>query len=235
MIRVAVVEDDELYAEQIAEYLKRYEQETGVGIGITRFSDGDGIVDHYKPEYDLILMDIQMPFLDGMTAAEKIRETDKRVVIIFITNMKDYAVRGYTVDAFDYVVKPISYFSFSERLSRAVRKLSARPSKPVTLPIRGGFARVDLADITYVESQGHTMIYHTVSGDYEGPGQMNEIEDVLVGEGFFRGSRSFLINLAHVESVQDGAVTVRGKKLALSRGRRGPFIEALMDYWSKAT
>ena len=235
MIRVAVVEDDELYTQQIIGYLKQYEEENGTGFDIACFTDGDGIVRHYKPAYDLILMDIQMPFLDGMTATEEIRKLDSRVIIMFITNMTDYALRGYTVDAFDYVIKPISYFSFSERISRAIRRLNSRPQKPVTLQIRGGIARVDMADITYIESQGHTMIYHTVSGDYAGTDQMNKIEERLSGEGFFRGNKGYLINLAHVESVQDGVVIVRGTRLALSRGRRHAFMDARMEYWAQAT
>ena len=71
----------------------------------------------YRAVYDIILMDIEMRFMDGMTAAEKIREHDSEVVIIFITNMPQYAIKGYRVDALDYVLKPVSYFAFSQRIN----------------------------------------------------------------------------------------------------------------------
>ena len=68
-------------------------------------------------------MDIQMRFMDGMTAAEKIRTLDHEVIIMFITNMIQYAVRGYEVDAMDYVVKPVEYFAFSQKLDKAIGRM----------------------------------------------------------------------------------------------------------------
>ena len=96
MIRIALVEDDEAYREELAEYLRRYEKESGQQFLITAFGDGDEILSGYKAEYDLILMDIAMPFVDGMTAAEQIRTMDSEAVIIFLTSMPQYAMKGYS-------------------------------------------------------------------------------------------------------------------------------------------
>ena len=114
MLRIAVVEDDKTYAAQLKEYLVRYGTETNQKISVALFPDGEDIVTDYSAEFDIILMDVEMTFMDGMTAAEKIREKDNEVVIIFITNMPQYAIQGYKVDALDYVLKPISYFAFSQ-------------------------------------------------------------------------------------------------------------------------
>ena len=126
MIRIAIVEDEAAYAEQLEGFLHRYEEEKKEAFEITRFSDGDSIVHNYKAKYDIILMDIQMKFMDGMSAAGKIRKSDTEVIIIFITNMRQYAILGYAVDALDYVVKPISYFAFSERLGKAIERIHRR-------------------------------------------------------------------------------------------------------------
>ena len=91
MIRIAVVEDEELYAEQLQNYISKYAEERKKQIKVTWFQDGEDIVSGYKGEYDIILLDIQMRFMDGMTAAEKIRELDSEVVLMFITNMIQYA------------------------------------------------------------------------------------------------------------------------------------------------
>ena len=123
---IAVVEDEPLFAKQLEEYIRRYEKERGKKINITFFADGEDIVENYSGDYDVILMDIQMRFMDGMTAAQKIRSLDHEVIIMFITNMFDYAVRGYEVDAMDYVVKPVEYFAFSQKLDKAF----ARMKKP---------------------------------------------------------------------------------------------------------
>ena len=101
MITIAIVEDEEAYAKQLTEYIEKYQRESGKSIRVIRFSDGDEIVEKYTGEYDIILMDIQMKFMDGMSAAEAIRKQDTKVVIMFITNMIQYAVRGYEVDAMD--------------------------------------------------------------------------------------------------------------------------------------
>lgn len=103
MIKIAIVEDEAMYAKQLEEFLHQYEKENGEAFDITIYSDGDQIVNKYQSQYDIILMDVEMKFMDGMSAAEEIRKVDTEVVIIFITNMAQYAIRGYAVDALDYV------------------------------------------------------------------------------------------------------------------------------------
>lgn len=111
MIHIAIVEDEKSYIKQLTEYIDRFSREFSQEIKLSVFTDGDEILEKYTADYDIILLDIQMRFIDGMTAAEKIREMDKSVVIMFITNMTSYAVKGYEVDALDYMVKPVEYFS----------------------------------------------------------------------------------------------------------------------------
>ena len=123
MITIAIVEDEEAYAKQLTEYIEQYQQESGKRFRVIRFTDGDEIVEKYTGEYDIILMDIQMQFMDGMTAAEEIRKFDTKVVIMFITNMTNYAIRGYEVDAMDYVLKPVTW---NGRLAEFRRKQENR-------------------------------------------------------------------------------------------------------------
>ena len=99
MLHIAIVEDEENYSRELEEYIHRYGEETSRQFKVTHFQDGEDIVESYSGGFDLLLMDIQMEFMDGMTAAEKIRERDQEVQIIFITNRNDYAIRGYEVDA----------------------------------------------------------------------------------------------------------------------------------------
>ena len=153
MIRIAIVEDEHAYAMQLQEYLHQYEKDNGEAFEISLFLDGDEIVHKYKPQYDIILMDVEMKFMDGMSAAEEIRKVDTEVVIIFITNMPQYAIRGYAVDALDYVLKPVSYFAFTQRLSRAIGRMRKREMKTISVSIKGGTMRLDAANIYYVESQ----------------------------------------------------------------------------------
>lgn len=233
MIHLAVVEDEVLYMEQLTEYLERYQQESGNEIRITKFSDGDEIVADYKGDYDIILMDIQMRFMDGMSAAEQIRKLDQGVIIMFITNMTQYAIRGYEVDALDYMVKPIEYFAFSQKLDRAIGRMKKRDRQYISIPLEEGMQKLAVDEIYYVESQGHCMNYHTSKGVYVSRGTMKELEEVLTAYGFFRSGKGFLVNMEYVEGMQENCCVIRGEKLPVSRMKRKAFMDALAQYMSE--
>ena len=124
MIRIAIVEDDDSYIRALTGYLEQYGEQHSLSFHTTIFHDGLDIVTDYKADYDIILMDIQMKHLDGMTTAEKIRKLDEDVSFIFITSTVSFAVQGYLVDALGYVVKPVSYLAFSQILGKAIKKVN---------------------------------------------------------------------------------------------------------------
>lgn len=233
MIRIAIVEDEELYIEQLIQYLEKYQNEKGEELEITVYRDGDGITEKYKAHFDIILMDIQMKFVDGMTAAEEIRKVDFEVVIIFITNMTQYAIRGYEVDALDYVLKPVSYFAFSQKLSKAITRIKKRENVYITLQVKSGVLRLTTSDIYYVESEGHNLIYHTSKGEYLASGTLKSAAEQFAGSSFSRGNKCYLINLEHVEEVQDKCAVVRGERLQISRPRMNEFMKDLTRYWGE--
>lgn len=233
MIRIAIVEDECAYAMQLQDFLQQYEKENEEVFEISFFQDGDEIVHRYKSQFDIILMDVEMKFMDGMSAAEEIRKIDSEVVIIFITNMSQYAIRGYAVDALDYVLKPVSYFAFSQRLGRAISRMKKRDVKTISISIKGGVIRLNTANVFYIESQGHTLVFYTSSGTYEAIGTMKEMEESLSDANFCRGNKGYLINLAYVEGVKENCAVVKGEKLLLSRARKKEFMEELTHYWGE--
>lgn len=234
MIRIALVEDDLQYRTQLKEYIAQYAAASGQEIRVTEFSDGDEIALHYKAEYDIILMDIEMTFMDGMTAAEEIRQKDQDVVIIFITNSPQYAIKGYAVDALDYVLKPVSYFAFSQRLERAIKRMKRREEKYFTLTTRDGTHRIAYSHLYYVESSGHDLYYHTAEGILQTTGSMREAESQFAGEHFARCNQCYLVNLQYADAVTDEEVVVQGEKLRFSRSRKKSFLEALNVYFAGA-
>lgn len=230
MTRVAVVEDDAGYRKQLREYLQRYQQEYGETLEVVEFSDGLEIAEHYTPAYDIILMDIQMSNLDGMQTAERIRQQDRTVIIIFITNLAQFALQGYKVEALDYVLKPIRYFAFSQVLQKAVKKTRERSAYFLHLVQESRMLRLDVSKIIYLESQGHSVIYHTEDGDYTERSSLKQLEQKLEGRHFSRCNNCYLVNLARVEQVNQNVVTVSGRELQISRPRRKSFMEALAAY-----
>ena len=113
MAKIAVVEDNTAVREELCGFIAKYAQESGRKLDVTPFADGSQIVEPYRPGFDIIFLDIEMPRLGGMPTAERIRQLDPEVVLIFVTNMAQYAIRGYEVDALDFVLKPVSYYQFS--------------------------------------------------------------------------------------------------------------------------
>ena len=233
MIRIAIVEDESFYVNQLTEYLEEFQKQEGEELAITVYRDGDAITAEYKAQFDIILMDIQRKFVDGMTAAEEIRKIDSEVVIIFITNMTQYAIRGYEVDALDYVLKPVSYFAFSEKLKRAISKIKKRSRNYIMLNVKGGVMRIEVSDIYYVESAGHNLMYHTANGDFLTAETMKAAEEQLTEYGFSRGNKCYLINLEHVEGIQDKCAVVKEEHLQISRPRMNAFMQDLTKYWGE--
>ena len=230
MIRVAIVEDDPQVQQQLVDYLHRYERQFGRMFELTRFSDGDEIISDYRPVYDIILLDVQMRRLDGMSAAESIRRIDPEVILIFITNMAQFAIRGYAVDALDYVLKPVPYFAFSQELQKAVERLHKRQKTFLTVPVDGGLRRIDVGSLYYLESEGHYVHFYAEDGDLVAPGSLKSYEEKLADKPFVRCNSGYLVNLAQVRAVQQNTVQVGPHALQISRPKKKAFLEALTDY-----
>ncbi len=230
MIRIAIVEDDPAVRDQLVGYVHRYERQYGKMFELTTFADGDEIVSDYRAVYDIILLDVQMRRMDGMAAAEAIRKVDQDVILIFITNMAQFAIRGYAVDALDYVLKPVPYFAFSRQLQKAVERLQRRQKTFLTVPVEGGLRRVDVASLYYLESEGHYVRLYTEDGELLTPGSLKAYEEKLANKPFVRCNSGYLVNLAQVLAVQQNNVQVGPYTLQISRPRKKAFLEALTDY-----
>lgn len=230
MIRIAVVEDDEDYIAVIKKYIVRYMKEKGDTISVDVSQDGNQIVFDYQPVYDIILMDIEMPKMDGISAAEKIRELDKDVIIIFITNMAQYALKGYQVRARSYILKPVNYYSLALELQEAIATISRKVDDTILLKDDDVLKKISVNDIYYLESQQHYIIVHTKTGNIRIRESMKNMERRLEKSYFQRCNVSYLVNLAHVSSIDRDIVVVGGERIPMSRQKSKSFISALTDY-----
>lgn len=230
LLRVAVVEDDSSALTQIQQFLSQYQAERGIAVTVSSFRDGSEILADYRPVYDVIFLDIEMPQVDGMAAAESIRQADQNVVIVFITNMAQYAIQGYSVGALDYVVKPVDYYTFCVKLDRAIQLVDRRKLSQVTLTLPEGVVRLDARQIYYVEIQDRRLHYHTDQGLYVLRGSLKEAEAQLSAHHFVRCNYWYLVNLYHVTEVRKDVAVVAGHELEISRRTRTSFMTALTNY-----
>lgn len=230
MIRIGIAEDDQAYVDQIQGYLCQYMKETGESFSIRVFNDGFQLAFDYKPEFDILLLDVEMPRMDGITAAKRIRKVDQEVVILFITNMAQYAINGYEVRARSYILKPINYYGFYLELQDAVASLKRRTVKSLLLTTEDGMVKVPIGKVLYVENQKHDLYIHTTENVIRIRAAMKEMEQRLTGCFFARSSVSYFVNLAHVSGISGDTVLVAGEKLPISRQKRKEFISALTAY-----
>ena len=234
MFRIAIAEDDEACARQLREYLDRYGRENGEELEVRWFPDGLELVEEYRPIYDLILLDIEMPHLDGMTAAQKIRRADSEVLILFITNMAKYAISGYEVEALGFMLKPVNYFSLSVKLKKAFSYLHSRAQKSLMVPTQEGMQQISASDIRYAEVADHRLQIHTAQGVYTMRGTLQELEEELEGQHFARCNKGYLVNLRHIHLIKsDRVVVAGGDELLMSRRKKEEFLLAVTEYYGK--
>ena len=232
MVRIAIVEDDPSDMARLTECLRRYEQEQDETFSVKSFFAPAEFLNTYGPGYDLIFMEIELPLTNGMEVARQLREIDSIATLVFITNMEQYAVNGYEVDAIDFVVKPINYYRFSSMMRKAMRHIARRIEKEVLVQSAGSITRLRVSQILYVEIRDHLLIYHTDQGRFESWGKMTDVEADLSSHGFVRCSSSHLVNLRYVISVDGSGVNVAGEKLPLSQRRRKALYASVTSYLS---
>lgn len=231
MIRVAIVEDDESCAALLREYLKRYASDNAVQVSSEWFPSGLSIISDYKPDFDIILLDIQMPGINGMEVAHIIRETDCESIIIFVTNMAQYAIQGYEVDALDYILKPIKYASFALKFRRACSRIPKDGAQSIKISCKDGMRLVPIKEIYYIDVRSHILQIHTEQGTYTMTGSLKAMEELLKDAHFSLCNKSELVNLEQISLVKKGSVIVGGTELYTSRRRKEEFMQEVTSYF----
>ena len=230
MYRIALVDDEKIFTDQIEEYIRQYQAENPAEFQVSVFHSSTEFIAGFQKEYDLILLDVEMPQLNGMELAHKIRETDEQVVLMFITNMAQYAIHGYSVGALDFVTKPINYYTFAMKLTRALKRVPKKESTSILLTMADGVKRIDIKQIYYLEVQNRLLHYHTEEGEFVVRGSLQAAEERLSGHPFEKCNHWYLVNLMHVKEVRKNIVVVGSHELEISRRNKTSFLKALTDY-----
>jgi DNA-binding LytR/AlgR family response regulator len=154
------------------------------------------------------------------------------VVLVFITNMAQYAIKGYQVDALSFLLKPVPYFAFSQELRRSIERTRRSQGDWIMFAVGTGMARVDLVDIVYIESIRHRIVVHGVDRTYAlTTGTLKAFDSRLADKGFFRSNNCYLVNLRHVTGVNaTSCAMLGGAELQISRPRRRAFLQSLADH-----
>lgn len=230
-VRVAIVEDEAAAARLLKECLDRYAKESGVLMELQFYQNADMFLQVDSTEFDMVFMDIDMPGHNGIEASHILRETNPNIVLLFVTNLAQYALAGYEVNAIDYVLKPVNYYSLKLKIKKALNAVQCQNGCMLTVCGDHYTACVRADDVLYIEVQGHSLIYHTQHGDMNATGTLKDLEAQLTSEGFFRCNYYYLVNMRHVAYCDGDNVTVGTYQLAISRRRRKEFMQALMGFY----
>ena len=232
MLNIAIVEDSKDALENLKNHIARLQKEKGIECEYTLFENGLFFIEKYEPVYDVVFMDIDMPLMNGMEAARHLREVDQHVSLVFITDLKQYALKGYEVEAMDFLVKPVLYSAFSTMMERVCRRATKKEAQ-IAISTPEGTYNVNINDIYYIGTDSHYITYYTTSGDYTFFGTISEEEQKLPSDTFIRCNSGIIVNLARVQKVQGSDVYIANKCLPISRNKKGTFMQNLLDYMSK--
>lgn len=227
---IAIVEDEPAEAELLRSYAQRYTAEHGDVFEIRHFPDGVSFLSSYQRIYDLVLMDIDLPKINGMEAAAQLRLLDQAVALIFVTSLARYAVKGYEVDAMDFLVKPVSYTNFSLKLQRAINRRRSSLGSDILINLPDGVYRINCSRVKYVEVINHSLVYHTTEGDFTCYGKLKDAQRLLDPKQFILCNRCYLVNLAFVRAVRGYVLAVDQDELQISRPKKASVLEALNNY-----
>lgn len=229
-MRVAIVDDEAEVRELLSDYIKRFSEESDVELESIQFTCGDSLLEKYTKTYDIIIFDIDMPGTNGMDTARKVRERDSSVTIIFITNVAQYAINGYEVEAVDYIIKPISYYDFSMKFHRAVSKASQKKDHVLTIKVEEGVRRIRMATIIYVEVQSHYLYFYTLQNVYKTRGNMQNAYEALSKYSFVQVHRSYMVNLRYIDKIKSNEVIMGNKVVPVGRAYKNQLQQNYMLY-----
>lgn len=229
MINVAVTEDDREDAEKLRFMIDGFFAEHEASVCVTIFRTASELLKSGRI-YDIVFMDIGLPDMSGMEAARLLRASDGRVIIIFCTTMARFAVEGYSVGAFDYLVKPVDKASFDMAFGGAIRRLNRDRPSDISVRTADGVVRLACDDITYIEIFDHKLVFHTGKRDICGWGSLGKLAERLKDRGFVQCNSCYVVNLRYVRSVREDNVVVGGTELHCSRSGMKNLMSSLAAY-----
>lgn len=217
VLNIAICDDEPIHRRLLIDYLEKvYYDEL---YKVLEFSSGEELIENYPEKLDILLLDIQMRYLNGIETAKKIRIFDTNVNIIFTTAVLDFLQQGYEVRAFRYLLKPIRYNEFSRHLIECKKDIINDLKKNITIKdiIKGNITIIPINSILYIETESRATLIHTDKETYRTRESIKEFENQLKEHLFYRCHRSYLINLNKVSSINKNSVFIKSDEILVSR------------------
>lgn len=219
-MKIAVIEDKKPHRDLLVHYLEEWRRGQERSVTVEAFGSGESFWFRYEEErhYDVLILDIQMPGINGMELARRVREADGDIVIVFATGVSDYLEEGYEVEALHYLVKPLS----QEKLERCMEKALKRRRQERFVTVHGGegILKISQERINYVEARGRGCCVGRVKvpEELEARESLSEMESLLEPEEFMKCHRSYLCRIGNIRRIDRGSVEFDdGSSIPVSR------------------
>ena len=240
MFRIAICDDEASALEQIEslgrEYLQAHPSFTA---RLSLFESGQTLLNAIEDEkeFDLYLLDVLMPKLNGIEVGKELRRRGKEGAIIYLTTSPDYAVDSYLTQAFFYLLKPVERGQFFDVLDRAVAFRQKQKAETVIVKSTAGLRAIPLDSILYLERVSRSIRYYLTDGEIADSRALRgafeaAVSSLLEHPCFILCGASFAFNLQHIKAVeQDSVLLDSGKRIRIPRAARGDMKKAWMYYW----
>lgn len=237
-MRIAVCDDDDLEIASLSKLIDEYQAARGVQIDRRLFHSGTELLYGMRGgEYDIVFLDVLMPGLSGIQAAQELRELDKNVRLIFLSASPDFALDSYIVDAYHYLLKPAEADTLFPLLDKIEKDLSLREKQGFILKNRKGIIWISFTELIYADVINKTVSFHLSDGSiHKAAATLSEYEKILLSRPeFLKTHRSYIVNLSHVQAVcANCVVTKNGYTIPLSRLLRRRIRDAFTEFLSPA-
>ena len=233
MIKIALVEEDGAIVKQVNRYLNRFIEETKLECTLKEYTNAVDFASDYNPVYDVVIINVKLSNIDGLEVARRLRQCDEEVILLFLTDKAQTAIKGYEVDAFDFLLMPLTYANFVQKMRRILKRIETTIYPTFVLKIQDGFKRVNVRDIKYIEVMGHFLIYHTLTESIRVRGTLKNTEMKLEEYNFIKCNSCFLVNLRHVKGCDAMNIELDGISLPISRRKKKEVLDKLSAYLSE--
>ena len=230
-MRIAVCDDEEKFRTQEKNLIDKLAG--SIDVIVDAYSDGRKLLEAFdKNPYDVLFLDIEMPAMDGITLAKKLRERSDSIYIVFLTGHVEYALEGYEVNALRYLTKPVQEDKLREVLRFVMDQSTSK--RQILIKVDGEETLINVTDIIYLEAQNQYVMLYTTGGEHLVRYNISDFEEQLKNDGFFRAHRGYLISLAKGKKLVKSEVLMESPggdiSLPVSRSNVKPLKEALYAY-----
>lgn len=219
MLLVSIIDPSKEDVTHLSALIEHYFRRSGTAYVQRVYQSGMEFV-RSAENSDIVFLETDLEKLDGLETARIIRKLGNEAQLIFIARGAEMAIHGYSVDALDYLLKPVEPAAVERALDKAVRRLSSRSCAYLALKLPNGTASISTNDITYVEVFDHNLVYHTTGGDYTVRGRLGDVYEQLDHDYFLACNRSFIVNLRYVTEICTDHVILNGTKISVSKSHR---------------